>query len=931
MGQPAPRAPRPRAAPDESVPGGLVGREAELGALAAVLDRQPATTRALVLEGEPGVGKTSLWEHGLACARERGMRVLCARASESETGLPLAGVIDLLDEVGAEELAGIPSPQLQALEVALYRAEPGDQPPTDQVVALALLSALRALAVQQPLVVAVDDLQWLDPSSQAALAYASRRLTEDVTVLLSRRPGPRTPLERAFAEDRLEHLVVGTTSLGGTRQILARRLDLRLPHHLLRRVYDTTTGNPLFVLEVGRMMTTVDLDQIGEDLPVPDAVEDALGLRVADLDPVPARVLLALALDADLRVAHARALAGPDAVECAVAAGVVRADGERLRPAHPLLAEAARRSASSTEVRLLHRDLADVVADEQRRTLHLALAATEPDADLAERLDAAVDRAAARGATRLAVDLATHALRLTPDGVDDTARVMRLARLLHAAGEKQRLTHLLEPRAASLPEPADRVRAHILLTGGVVRDNGDIVLLLQRALDEAADDAGLRLRVLCHLAENEAVIEVRDVATADARATEAVAAAGELSRGAQRLALYTQAWTAVLRGRPVADLVDRFEGLMHEQVYLARTPFRVAGQQHVWRGELGLAAARFEAFRLLADDRAEPQPYALARLHLCELDLRAGAWDAAEERLDEWAASTDSSLLHWPMYERCRALLLAGRGDAAGARDWAERAVTEAETLGIRWDWLEATRALGVAALLDHHPDQAVTHLRTVWDHTLREGVLDPGTFPAAPDLVEALAEIGNVEEAGGVVRVLTEADRAQDHAWARLAAARGGATIALAGRWSDADADALAATATAYAGLGLAADAARTWLALGRAQRRARKWGSAADSLECSVAMFEAQGAPGWAAAARAELERVGARRPSAAGRLTTTERRVADLAVQGLANKEIARTLVVTVSTVEFHLRNAYTKLGIRSRMELAPRLQELDRIPT
>jgi DNA-binding NarL/FixJ family response regulator len=136
-----------------------------------------------------------------------------------------------------------------------------------------------------------------------------------------------------------------------------------------------------------------------------------------------------------------------------------------------------------------------------------------------------------------------------------------------------------------------------------------------------------------------------------------------------------------------------------------------------------------------------------------------------------------------------------------------------------------------------------------------------------------------------------------------------------------------MAGVATAYDERGLAAEAARTWLALGRAQRRARKWGGARDSLERSVRLFEEQGAPGWADTARADLERVGARRPSSPGRLTTTERRVADLAVQGLANKEIARTLVVTVSTVEFHLRNAYTKLGIRSRMELAPRLEELD----
>jgi len=906
---------------------GLVAREAELAAIAAVLDSDATSVRALVLEGEPGVGKTSLWEQGVTGGHERGMRVLVARASESETGLPFAGLIDLLDGVSSDELVSVPAPQLRALEVALYRAEPGEDPPTDHVVSLALLSSLRCLAAQQRLLVAVDDLQWLDPPSQAALAYASRRLSEDVTVLLARRPGSRTVLERALADDRVERLVVGTTSLGGTRQILASRLGLRLPHHLLRRVYDTTTGNPLFALEVGRMLAARDLDSLGDELPVPDAVEDLLGLRVADLPPEARRVLLALALDADLRVAQVRELAGPEAVAQAQDSGVVHVDGERIRPAHPLLAEVARRSASGEDVRGLHADLAAVVADDQRRPLHLALAATEPDARLAEQLDDAVCRASARGATRLAVDLAAHALRLTPPGDPDSARVVGLGRLLHAAGEKQRLTRLLEPRVATLPDRADRVRACLLLTGGVVRDNDDILALLQRALDEAGNDAALRLRVLCHLAENEAVIEVRHVGTADEHAAEAVDASAGSSAGARRLALYTRIWTSALRGLPLAGLVEQYDALASESTYLARTPARVVGQSHVWRGEPAEARERFEAFRLLAAERAEPQPYALARLHLCELELRVGDWDAAEERLDEWAASTDSSLVHWPMYERCRSLLLAGRGDAAGAREWGVRAVTQAESMGIRWDWLEATRALGLAALLDHDAEEAVGHLQTVWDHTRREGVLDPGAFPAAPDLVEAHVELGRLDDAREVVAVLAEAAQAQDHTWARLAAVRGAATTALAAGWSEEDAHALAAAATAYGDLGLAADGARTWLALGRAQRRARKWGGARESLERAVGLFEQLGSPGWVAVARAELERVGARRPSAAGRLTVTERRVADLAVQGLANKEIARALVVTVSTVEFHLRNAYTKLDIRSRMELAPRLQELD----
>ena len=188
-------------------------------------------------------------------------------------------------------------------------------------------------------------------------------------------------MEGAFGDERVDRLVVRSTTLGGTRQILASRLGLRLPHHLLRRVYDTTLGNPLFALEVGRLLAGRDPAAIGDELPVPDAVEDLLGLRVADLDPATRRLLLALALDADLRAPQARELAGPDVLEHASAAGVVDLDGERVRPAHPLLAEVARRAATADDVRRLHADLAAVVSDDQRRVLHLALAATEPDPD----------------------------------------------------------------------------------------------------------------------------------------------------------------------------------------------------------------------------------------------------------------------------------------------------------------------------------------------------------------------------------------------------------------------------------------------------------------------------------------------------------------------------------------------------------------------
>ncbi len=905
---------------------GLVARESELGAIGRLLSAR-GDSRALVLEGEPGVGKTSLWEQGVEWARERGTRVLVARASEAETPLPFAGLIDLLDEVASDELSAVPAPQLRALDVALYRADPTDRPPEPQVISIAVLSALRALAESGPLLVAVDDVQWLDRASEDALAYAARRLErEPVAFLMARRPGRRSALENAFSDQHAERIVVGAMSLGATRQLLASRLGLRLPHHLLRRIYDTTTGNPLFALEMGRTLLGRDVDNLA-DLPVPEHVEDLLGTRVADLDESARRVLLAVALDADLRVTQLPDPAGVAALQTAVDAGVVVVDGDRVRPAHPLLAAAAQRQAPDDEKRQVHRRLAELVPDEQRRVLHLALATTGPDEELARRLDAATAVAAARGATRLAIDLAGHAWRLTPADVSDVDRVLALGLHLHDAGEKQRLTELLGPRVESLPAGKPRVTAYLLLTEGMLEQgSADIVALLEKALAEAGDDPVLRGQVLSYLAENDAVVEVREVARADERATEAVALSEQGSSDDQRLAVNTLTWTHALRGRPVADLVERYYSLSTERAFMARHPERIAGQRLTWRGEIELARPMLTTFFADAEEWAEA--YALARLHLCEMELRAGHWAEVERMLDDWAASTDSALLIWPMFERCRGLLAAGRGDVEAARRWAGRAVELATSTGVRWDWLEATRALGVAALLAKDLPEAVARLSSVWEHTLREGVLDPGAFPAGPDLVEALTESESYDEAQAVVDVLAERAAQQDHPWAAAGAERGAALVEIHGdAYTEAAGARLEAAASSYQRLGLKFDEARTLLSLGRAQRRAKKWGAARDVLERTVAAFDAMGSPGWATDARAELERVGARRSASAGGLTATERRVAELAVEGLANKEIARTLVVTVNTVEFHLRNTYAKLGIRSRVQLAAAMQGLE----
>ncbi|HET9242987.1 MAG TPA: AAA family ATPase [Gaiella sp.] len=910
--------------PDAPSNSGVVGRERELAALEAFLADDVA--RALVLVGWPGIGKTTLWEAAIAGAKAHGVRVLSSRPSDAEARLLFGALIDVLDPVGTEELAGLPAPQLEALEIALLRRSSTDGSAPANATAVGLLSALRALSERDRLLVALDDVQWLDAASASALAFAARRLDGDrVQFLLARRPGRATGLEQALEPNGTVRLELGGLSLGGTRRLLLDRLGLSLSRPALRRIHDATLGNPLFALEVGRTLVVDGVPSVGAQLPVPERIEELLGTRVAALPAAPRRLLTIVALSPDLRLGQIRELDEEGALAAAVEAGVLVVDGDHVRASHPLVAAAAARDCPAQERRALHRRVADAVSDDELRARHLALAAEEPDSALAATVSAAAATAARRGAAQAAAELADHALRLTPP--DDPVRVDRLLELgayLEIAGEKQRMSDLLAPVVDSLPPGPARARGWFLLTGGEVKSNREILDLFERALAESTDDPRLRAAVLGELAANVAAVRVERIRMTEAWAEEALALARSVDEEAERPVLYAVAWARSLSGRPVDDLCERFRALTEASAfYMAPSPERVAAQRLVWRGCLLEARDALTRLLDLADQRGEPSSYALQRLHVCELELRAGGWDVAERLLDEWAESSDSKLLLWPMYERCRALLAAGRGDATDAHRWAEEAIARAKRTGSAWDRLEATRAQGIACLLSGEPGRAAEALRWVWTHTEREGVHDPGAFPAAPELVKALVELGELDEAAEIAARLAELAEAQSHPWGRATAGRCAALIDLASAYHDEAVEQLEEAAREYDALGLRFDAARSRLALGRAQRRHRKWGAARDTLRAAAEAFDALGSPGWAALARADLERVGARRPSREGELSAAERRVAELAAGGSTNKEIAQALVVTVSTVEYHLSKIYAKLGIRSRGQLRARL--------
>jgi DNA-binding CsgD family transcriptional regulator len=240
-----------------------------------------------------------------------------------------------------------------------------------------------------------------------------------------------------------------------------------------------------------------------------------------------------------------------------------------------------------------------------------------------------------------------------------------------------------------------------------------------------------------------------------------------------------------------------------------------------------------------------------------------------------------------------------------------------------RWDELEVLRARGIAALFAQEPERAAGALGQVWEHTLREGVADPGAFPVAGDLAEALVWLGRIAEADAVTGRLRDLTERQEHPWALATVGRCAAMARLASGYDERAAARLADAADSYGELGLRFDRARSLLWLGRAARRARKRTAARRALETASAEFDALGSPGWAGQAHAELDLLGARRAAPSGGLTAAEQRVVDLAASGLSNKQIARRLFVAVHTVEVHLAHAYAKLGVQSRAQLASRL--------
>jgi DNA-binding CsgD family transcriptional regulator len=907
----------------------VLGRRAELEQLTAMLDAVMAGPRAAVVEGPAGIGKTTMWRAACSAARHRSFTVLAARATQTEATLPFAGLIDLLKVVPEARLAELPAPQRRALEVALLRREPGEIGVEQLAVSLATLHLLRAVAVERPVVVAIDDLQWLDRATAQVLAFALRRLDDErlgLVVAVRAEHADRLPfeVEEGLPESRRLILRLGPLPVGVLDQLVRERFGLALPRPVLLRQQQVSGGNPFYALELARVLPPGATLAPGEVLQLPTTLAGLLRDRLQQVPDQAHGLLLAAAALAKPTVAVLEQVGG--GLDEALASGILERDGALVRFGHPLLGSLVYADATVAQRHQTHRLLAELLTEPEEQALHLALGTQDPDERAAGRLEDAARRAAARGAPDAAAELAEHASRLTPVRWSPVDCRQRLAASdYHArAGNGPRARALLEELITQLPLGTTRAKALAALAWLVTDDRWEG--LLTRAAAEAGDDLALRALIERRHGRSKGI--AGDYAAWERHAQAAVALAEAADDSAQLL-------------QALADLgtvrMFRGQGLQHGLMARALTLESSAGEAAIENRpthELGLQLLLTDEFdqarRLLQAEAARALEHGNvdsrggALLLLTVLEVRAGDWPLADQYASEClelARQADSSNAE-PVALYGRALVDAHRGRVEAARAAAERGSTLAAAMGDETWRVLNEYVLGFLELSLGDPTRAHGRLGPLVEALYAIGVGEPALFPVLPDEIEALIGLGELDQAEPLIEELHAQGRALARAWALATAARGRGLLAAAR--GDAQ-DALVHLQQAlqeHQRDTRPFELARTLRAHGMVLRRHRHKAAAKAALEQALGIFERLGAPLWAEATSAELGRVGLRpaAPVDARGITAAEARIAELVAAGRSNREVAGELFMSPKTVEAHLSRIYRKLGVRSRAELA-----------
>jgi DNA-binding CsgD family transcriptional regulator len=927
------------------MPGAIVGRELEVEAAAGLAARLEEGPVGLVLAGEAGIGKTTVWLAAVDRVRASFDVVLSARPLEAEADLGFAGLADLLSPLVEGVLPILPDPQRHALAVALLMEEPGPRPLDRRAVYAATLSALRFLAARGPVLIAIDDLQWLDGPSAHALEFAIRRLGDlPVGVLCCERIAdgatPKLDLGRALAGDRCIRLSLGPLSLAALHQVLKDQLCRSFPHRTLVRIAGTAGGNPFFALELARSLPADA--SIETTLALPANLRQLVEDRMAGL-PKRARDALVVAAVAgsptvDLVTSATNATPSDTqlTLERATGAALISVEGSRIRFTHPLYAAGVYTSASPADRRLAHRRLAQLVDDVEEQAHHQALGVDGADEGVAAVLDAAAEHARRRGAAEVAADLTEHARRLTPpDRVADyQRRSVQAAEYHFHAGELRRARQMLEEvlnRAST-----GTVRANALRLLGEIRLHEDsfpeAIRLFREALDHVGDDPGIESAIELSLTYG---MHVRgDFAAASVHASRALTLArrvGEPGSLAEALAVTAIADFIEGRGLDEAKIERalRYED-PHRQVPAQLRPSLIAGGLALYLGQLERCDRLLSPIRRRVVERGQESDLPVVAYFL----VWSSCWQGELERAESYAVDAiesatcieSDSLRCWSLGFAAVASAYAGQVELTTTR--AEACLALATPTGFSLAALWANWALALLALSQDRAEAADAALAPL-AAAFEKHVPEPGQGFFLPDEIEALIRIGRLGQADRLLGRFDEAAKRLERPWALMRAARARALLlAACGDLEAASAQAAEALARC-AGLELRIEVARTHLVAGQIERRHRRKGVAADYLGRALEQFDRAGARLWAERARAELARVGLR-PSPSGQLTATERRVAELTASGLTNREVAAQLFVSPKTVEANLARVYRKLGVRSRAELGAQLPRIGSLP-
>ncbi|HEX4689631.1 MAG TPA: AAA family ATPase [Solirubrobacteraceae bacterium] len=892
----------------------LVGRDLELRAVAALLNLNAAGGGALVVVGDPGIGKSALLGRAVAMAHDRGLRVLRATGVQSEARLPFAGLHQLLLPVlGAAD--ALPARQRDALLTAFGMAE--SDPPDPFMTALAALNMLADVAAGTPLLLAVEDAHWLDAPTADVLAFVARRVdAEPVALLAVMRDGA----SGAFTAPDLPVLRLDALDAASSEALLDRTAPVLSPS-LRERLLREAAGNPLALVEL-----PLGLDgpraESSEWLPLTARLEQAFAARAVELPPDTRGAVLIAALDDGDELAELLAAAsilaghelGVDAIVPAIGARLLDLDGTTLRFHHPLMRSAIHQAAAVDERCAAHAALAVVLAGApDRRVWHRAASLLRPDGAVALELEAAALRAERRGATAVALAALEASARLSDDAALRATRLMDASELAFELGRHDTMLELLDAVSPLELGPRERQRLEWL------RETlGDRVWSGAARLDDLARIAagmgadGDAERALASLVP----VALRCWwSNPEQRTRDAVAAAAEaLPVGPDdpaRVAVLAMA-APVQQG---AEVLRRLEPGVHTDPAELRL--------------LALAASAVGDFEtcLRLSDAAVAGLRAQGRLGLLAHALVTQAWAAilmgsagvalpAAEEAGRLARETDQP--RWSEVARLAEAAIAGRrGDAETSEALAAAAerVILPMAAGPMLSLVQLAR--GQAALGSGRPGDAYAHLRRIFDPA------DMAHHPfvshwVVGDLAEAALRSGNREQARmliGPLEPLAEQTRSRVLEVGLLLARpllapdeRGGAVFAAS----------LGADLSGW-------PFARARLLLGHGEwlRRRRRVAESRVPLRAAREAFDALGAGPWGDRARGELRASGEtsrrRAPGALDQLTPQELQIAQMARSGLTNREIGERLYLSHRTVSSHLYRIFPKLGISSRAEL------------